>query len=443
MEMLSASVVKASLIFDAKEYFAYAYNLRYHQVYSRDIQGLPPISQTPESDAIRSPGYPIFLAMFIGDSLSRAIILRIQFAQVLLSSVTVILSFCVYRRFMTSTWAASAALLTAICPHLIVVNTYLLTETLFTFLMVLSVYGACRLVTRPAWRTAAVLGMVLGAASLVRPSFQFFPFCAAAFFFFTTRKRPGFRLAVAVLGGFFITIAPWHVRNLASLGVLSDNTLSVGSLHHGIYPDFMYDGKKESYGFPYRFDPRSAEIGRDLGSVVKEIEARFKADPLGHAKWYFLKKPFALWSWNIVQGQGDIFIYPIPQNPYYDNPVFIWSRQAMRWMHEPLGWLCLLGCLAVWLPGMKSRVGETPLTVLRFISLVMAYFSVIHSIAATDPRYSIPLRPFYYGMAMFACSLAYHHLRNRYRMKIPLPTREDPASRLSGPCPPQGCQSSR
>jgi ABC-type iron transport system FetAB permease component len=48
----------------------------------------------------------------------------------------------------------------------------------------------------------------------------------------------------------------------------------------------------------------------------------------------------------------------------------------------------------------------------------MAYFTVIHLIAAAFPRYSIPLRPLYYGMAMFACSLAFDNLRSWHRKRI-------------------------
>lgn len=420
-EMLWKTVVAQPAIrADAGEYFTYAYNLYHHGVYSRDHRGLSEATKTGDilPDAVRTPGYPLFLTLFMGDQPVPGILAHVLFCQVLISTLTVALAYLMYRRFLNLFWAASAALLTALCPHLVVINIYLLTETLFAFLMVLSIPVVIRVAERHSWRAAAVLGMLIGAAVLVRPSLIYFLFCTAAFLLLTLRKRKGARLAVSVLIGFFIMVAPWHARNMVTLGVVTDKTLSVGSMHHGIYPNFMYDGKQESYGYPYRFDPRSAAIGKDFRTVAAEIVARFESDPLVYATWYLIEKPVALWSWSLVQGR-DIFIYPILQCPYFDNVAFIWSRQVMRWMHEPLGWLCLLGCLAVWLPGMASRVGETPLTVLRFISLMMAYVTVIHSIAGAFPRYSIPLRPFYYGMAMFACSLVYDHLRSRYKEKIP------------------------
>jgi len=404
---------------DAGDYFTYAYNLYHHGIYSRDHRGL-----TEEGaaggivpDAVRSPGYPLFLMLFMGGATIPVILSHVLFSQVLISTLTMALAYLVFRRFLNFFWAASATLLTALCPHLIVVNTYLLTEALFAFLLVLSGLAFCRVADRRAWPTAAVLGILIGAAALVRPSLIYFPFCAAAFLLLTVKKRKGAQLAVSVLIGFFVMVGPWHARNMVSLGIFTDKTLSVGSMHHGIYPNFMYDGKQESYGYPYRFDPRSAVIGKDFGTVASEIVARFQSDPLGYAAWYLLKKPAALWSWSLVQGH-DIFIYPILQSPYFNDIAFIWSRQVMRWMHEPLGWLCLLGCITVWLPGTANRVGEKQVTMLRFISLVMAYFTVIHLIAAAFPRYSIPLRPLYYGMAMFTCSLVFDNLWSWYGKRI-------------------------
>jgi hypothetical protein len=410
-------VVPPEIRADAKDYFMYAYNLTHHGVYSRAERGLTHGHLEIKPDAVRSPGYPLYLSLFMGAESVGVFIARVLFSQAIMSTLTVVVAFFMYRRFLSLFWAASATLLTALCPHLIVVNTYLLTEALFAFLIVLSGLAFCQVADRRSWPTAAFLGILIGAAALVRPSLIYFPFCTAIFLLLTVKKRKGAQLAVSVLIGFFVMVGPWHARNMVSLGIFSDKTLSVGSMHHGIYPDFMYDGKQESYGFPYRFDPRSAAIGKDFGTVAAEIVARFKNDPLGYATWYLLKKPVALWSWGLAQGH-DIFIYPILQSPYFNNIAFIWSRQVMRWMHEILGWLCLLGCITVWLPGMANRVGEKQLALLRFISLMMAYFTVIHSIAAAFPRYSIPLRPFYYGMAMFACSLVFDHLRNWYRKRI-------------------------
>ena len=58
----------------------------------------------------------------------------------------------------------------ALTPHLIVVNSYLLTEALFTFLFLVSVYGFHDgwMARSSLWHRAA-LGGLLGASALVRP----------------------------------------------------------------------------------------------------------------------------------------------------------------------------------------------------------------------------------------------------------------------------------
>lgn len=58
--------------------------------------------------------------------------------------------------------------------------------------------------------------------------------------------------------------------------------LKTNFLHRGMYPDFTLRDLLEDYGFPYRFEPRSAEISKDVASVCKEIAERFKEEPRPH-----------------------------------------------------------------------------------------------------------------------------------------------------------------
>jgi hypothetical protein len=38
----------------------------------------------------------------------------------------------------------------------------------------------------------------------------------------------------------------------------------------------------------------------------------------------------------------------------------------------------------------------------RYISALLIYFTVLHMVGAPFPRYSVPLRPFQYAMALYA-----------------------------------------
>lgn len=410
-------VVPPAIRADARDYFMYAYNLHHHGIYSRDHRGSSETDQPSEvsPDAVRTPGYPLYLLLFMGSSSVGVFLVRVFFSQVIISTLTVAVAFFLFRPQIGAGWGFAAALLVALCPHLIVVNSYLLTETLFCFFLLLTAWSLVAAVKKSDWKRGSLLGCTLAAACLIRPSLQYFPIVAGLFLCAAVGRRNGLRLTAAVLLGFFVTLSPWLVRNLVTLNKISDDTISVGSFYHGIYPNFMYEGLKESYGFPYRFDPRAQEISKDAGSVLQEIAARFRRAPLEHAAWYLLQKPLALWSWNIVQGQGDIFIYPVQHTPYAFDPLFQWSRQLMRWLHEPLAVLCGLGCLLVWLPAVAANIQRDKLVSLRFFSLLVFYFTFIHMLAAPFPRYSIPLRPLQYGMAMFTLSLIPAYLKTRLR----------------------------
>jgi hypothetical protein len=113
--------------------------------------------------------------------------------------------------------------------------------------------------------------MFMALASLVRPRLQYFCILFGAFLLLHLGWQKEGKLAGMVIVGFVVCFSPWVIRNIHALGVISNKTLMINFLHHGMYPNFTYDGLRESRGFPYRYDPRASEISRDLPSVLKEI----------------------------------------------------------------------------------------------------------------------------------------------------------------------------
>jgi hypothetical protein len=389
--------VLAPLSHDAGQYYQYAFNLRHHHVYSKDIgsdkgQVLP--------DALRPPGYPIFLSFFVHGIPDAQNISNIVLAQVLVSVGTVVFSFFLFNHFLTFFWSIAAAMLTAVSPHLIVANSYVLTESLFCFLLVIFCLQGSVFISKPKISKAVAMGGICAGLALVRPSANFLLLVILIVFVMIWKKRQGLIFFAGALVGFALFFSPWAVRNLITLHKVSDSTLMTGFLHHGMYPDFQYQGRPETFGFPYRFDPRSNEIEKNLSSVFREIINRFKEDPLKYLKWYFLGKPSFFWSWNLVQGH-DIYVYRVASSPFFDNPVFKWIWCVMRSLHNALVVLCAMGCVLVWLPNSFLRITAQSLYTGRFISLVLSYFTLLHMIGAPFPRYSVPLRPLLYGMAFF------------------------------------------
>lgn len=398
---------------DTRDYYMYAYNLRHKQSYSRDISSLIDVRHPVTPDAVRSPGYPLFLSIFVDGPPDNRTIAKIVFAQMILSNLVLVLAYFLYICFLSDSWAVAALLLTALSPHLIVANSYLLTETLFCLLLVLNGCLLSLFFLRPSLLLAAVSGLVLGVATLIRPGLQYFPLLLAVILIVHYGRRKGFHFVAVLLLGYLVILSPWIIRNLEMLHSISDDTLKINFLHHGMYPEFKYDGLDTSYGFPYRYDPRSSEISKSTTSVLSEIARRFRYEPAKHLKWYLIRKPAVFWSWNVIQGLGDVFIYPIRRTPYQSNLFFRWTHRLMRYLHWPLVLLCAAGSIMVWLPRFKYIYPEKSIYVARFVSALLVYFTAIHVVGAPFPRYSIPLRPFLYGMAVFCLQMFYTAVKSK------------------------------
>lgn len=401
---------------DAANYFMYGYNLRNLHTYSLDPASLTESRTSVPPDAIRPPGYPLFLALFLKAPLDDSVLYRISLIQAFMSALCVILVFYFSKIFLPVGWALGASFLTAVSPHLIVGNSYLLTESLFSlfvifFLLLISI------ARRSPW-IAGAAGFVLGLTTLVRSGLQFFPL-ALVFLFLPTERQKGLRLLLGVVLGFALAFSPWAMRNLVVLGKTSDDKLAINFLHHGMYPDFTFEHKAESFGFPYKFDPRSDEIAKNTGSVLKEIGRRFSEEPLPHLRWYLMGKPVAFWSWNTVQGVGDAFIYQVQDSPYLHNPLFRWTHRLMYLLHWPLVCLALLSSILVWLPGRPEWLSGEKLFAARAGSLLLLYFTALHMVGAPFPRYSFPLRPELYSMGLLMLHILLQGVFELFRSKSP------------------------
>ena len=387
---------------DAADYFYYAYNLRHHHTYSRGISHSKDSEYEPTPDAARPPGYPIVLSLLINGPPTAKLIEKIQLFQMLVSTLTLIIAFFFFRFYLPPLPGGAAALLMALSPHLIIFNSYILTETLFCFFLVLIGFLICKYVRQPSVWFSILLGSMMGIATLIRLSLQFFPIVMAIIVIIHYGRHTGPKLAFAIMLGFIITLSPWYTRNGVTLGKISDTSLMINFLHHGMYPDFKYKQQPKSYGRPYKFDPRSVEINADLTSVLKEIKKRFRTDPLRHLQWFLLKKPFFFWSWNTVQGHGDIYVYYVSDTPFFKKNIFQWTHRFMRITHTPLVIMSLFGSLLVWIAPLSIRINRDIILVVRFVSALLLYYTILHVIGVPFPRYSVPLRPFQYGMALFS-----------------------------------------
>ena len=153
---------------DALKYYKLAYNLAENGVYSQ-AQNLP---FTPET-AI-TPGYPLFLAAILALSSDVVVFYNTTLLlQAILSTVTVILVYCIFWRHLPWFLCVLGTFLVAVSPHLIIYSGYLLTETLFTFLLILGIFFYIIGISKNSIAGQMSAGIVLGIASLTRPALLF------------------------------------------------------------------------------------------------------------------------------------------------------------------------------------------------------------------------------------------------------------------------------
>lgn len=404
---------------DAAEYVLYAYNMEHHGVYSRS-NSIVQNDRKPAPDAVRAPGYPLFLILFI-DRITPSEVTDVLITQALLSTVVILFTFILCARLMPWGWALIPTFLTAISPHLINSNVYVLTESLYTFCLAttfLALIPAYRS-QRPWWWLC--VGALFGACALVRPGIQYFPLILAGFLIISLPRKRALAASAAVIAGFACLFGPWVMRNLLVLGRPSDPQLMINFLHHGMYPEFMYQNNPQTLGYAYRFNPHAAAVSQSVGTVLAAIWNRFQNQPLEYLRWYLWGKPLYFWSWELIAGPGGTFVYPVTASPYFNNLYFKLTHAIARTTYMPCVILAAVSSVTIWLPGMRNVFERQSLLIIRTVALLLIYFTAIHMVGAPYPRYSVPLKPLMYLMSGTGLWFAWHLVRGGYRRIKPLP----------------------
>jgi hypothetical protein len=285
-------------------------------------------------------------------------------------------------------------------------STYILTESLFTLLLVASLYSLVTAVQSGRRSLFVVSGLLWGLCSLVRPTAQFFPFLllVAAAALPSLRRFAGSGLLAFVC--FLAILSPWVIRNRSPELSRPAVSLMVNTLAHGSYPDFMYEGRPETYGYPYRFDPAIKDITRDLPSVLGHIGARFRSEPGRYLAWYLLGKPRAFLSWENVES-FDVLVYPVRQTPMYQDRTIAALRTASYYVHWPLMLIAVATVLSLAFRRARHSLAPEAALAASIGAALFAYAIVFHMIAAPFPRYAIPFRPLAYTLAMLGLLMAW------------------------------------
>ncbi|MBI2476168.1 MAG: glycosyltransferase family 39 protein [Candidatus Taylorbacteria bacterium] len=170
--------------------------------------------------AFRTPFYPLFLSLFYFFHLPLAFLPTVQIF--LLSCASVLL-------YRIGSWLFSkpvgfvAAMLFAVEPLLLVYGNMALSESLFVFLLIYSVYSLLKYFSDGTRAPLMLSAILVGAMALTRPIGMYFPLLVLFLMIIKNRlerKSPAavLRPALIYIGLFVLTIAPWSIRNELTFG---------------------------------------------------------------------------------------------------------------------------------------------------------------------------------------------------------------------------------
>jgi hypothetical protein len=289
-------------------------------------------------------------------------------------------------------------------------TSYLLTETLFSFVLLTAILCFCL-----AWRHENSIlfflaGILFGYAYLTNETAFFIPwiFVSMVVFYYAFVAKENVQRSILKKVALFLLVfalfpGGWTLRNAVNLphDAPKGTNRALANISHGAYPGFVYKDPRFKY-FPYREDPMQPAFGSSFENFSKIFWERFKERPGRYLRWYLLEKPYYFWSWNILQGQGDVYIYPVITSLYQTSYIANLTRVIMKYLHPAILILSLTGIPICYFQFRRSRNGDHSFDIPIFLFATCIYFTLLYTIFASWPRYSIPLRPELYILALWA-----------------------------------------
>lgn len=190
--------------FDSGEYVCLAQNIRAHGAFSLD--NAAPFSATIR----RAPLYPVFLTPFLSSAgLATS---AVAFVQATMDSLVAMMVMQLAMFVASFRWAALAGVFYALHPGAIYFPTAILSEPLFTALIVLGTLAVVCGWRKDQLLLSALAGLAFGLATICRPISLPLPFLLVVVSFFGPRVSRRWRHASLLTGCAALVIAPWTAR---------------------------------------------------------------------------------------------------------------------------------------------------------------------------------------------------------------------------------------
>ncbi len=183
-------------------------------------------------EIVRTPGYPLFLMPGLLSEHVKAVTIALQ---IMISTLTVFLVYLTSKTMFSSTTAYCCASLYAIEPLSIFYCSQLLSETLFTFLVVLFLYQTMCYIKQAKLPILLTAALALAGATYVRPVSYYLPIALMPIVVYasacTCRRSKAIIHGLAFFLFFLALVAPWQIRNYRVSGYSGFSAISDVNLY--------------------------------------------------------------------------------------------------------------------------------------------------------------------------------------------------------------------
>jgi len=366
----------------------------------------------------REPMYPLFLAVMYKIFGYRYF--PVQIVQVGLFLLTVILVYRIAKLTFDRQIALYSMVITALFPTLINYPSYILSETLFTFLTSLLVFSCIKIYFTDKWIYYILTGLVLGASVLCKAIMLPFIFVVICWRLLLGDKRrcniKNMIIKISVMVLIFITlVVPWMYRNYVNFGSFSLRGGSEEPLCAKVIKlNYGFEDFKKAFIFTIsenlgkRMFPDAIENPRDF-LFKEDILVREKMLPELREKGYtskeiknmmmneIMKRPIkfiAISSLDLFKMTQFTYLpilidqeYLIEKITNVRHGVFLLSLS--RGIFRFLAYLLILfSIIAMWMRKAEWRN-------LIFLVILVCYTNLIYSLIYGHGRYGVPLIPYY------------------------------------------------
>lgn len=417
--------------------------------------------------ALRTPGYPLFLAF--SKAVSGGYYL-VVFLQIIVYAALAVLAFRIAMMLFHTRWIgiASAAVM-MVDIDAVYTALSLIADTLLAFFFILSLYFFMRYLERGRMREIVWSFVSLGLSAVMRPSTLVLAPLYLAALWWHHRRNPDRRLFLKrAAAGFFILflfVAPWSARNYFRFGTIQPTTADAFALYPTLSAQIIAlrdevddrdarailvrnieaqerDPKINLSAFPFKslrgeilgvetFAYRDVLIGGFWDTVKSAPSAYAKIMVQGTAK-YFTKTQWAtpFLKWGVItnipppsRSYGEAYaesgaaglIREFSSRLHCGAPC--WVAFGANWFGRAFWTVMLLAAVFGWFYWYLVEPARRSVAVLVALAVVLTvlFGHVFYQGLAMQARYRIPIEPFLLAYGFYGLQI----LREQLKMKFP------------------------